>query len=134
MNEHQWERALETGHRNRGIIELAHHHCTRMQFRYSGGHGLAEAETGLPIDMREIYCEVGGHGSMASNLELIAGNYVREHCRDCPSRAPTGRMPNLLTVVWMPQMQSTSRSVGSTKRWRRRRRCRHGGGVPLGRR
>ncbi|MET9221726.1 hypothetical protein ABZX65_23565 [Streptomyces sp. NPDC003300] len=99
MNEHQWERALETGHRNRGIIELAHHHCTRMQFRYSGGHGLAEAESGLPIDMREIYCEVGGHGSMASNLELIAGDYVREHCRDCPSRAPTGRMPNLLTVV-----------------------------------
>ncbi|MFE9132148.1 hypothetical protein ACFYOF_43215 [Streptomyces sp. NPDC007148] len=87
------------GHRNREIIELAHHHCTRMQFRLSGGHGLAEAETGLPIDMREIYCDVGGLGGMASNLQLIAADYVREHCRACPSRAATGRMPNLLTVT-----------------------------------
>ncbi|MFJ2568461.1 hypothetical protein ACIO02_37050 [Streptomyces sp. NPDC087568] len=99
MNEHRWEQLLEMGHRNREIIELAHHHCTRMQFRLSGGHGMAEAGSGLPIDMREIYCEVGGHGSMASNLRFIAADYVRERCLECPSRAATGRMPNLLTVV-----------------------------------
>ncbi|WP_345981140.1 hypothetical protein [Streptomyces sp. DSS69] len=99
MEEYQWERTLEMGHRNREIIELARHHCTRLQFRFSGGHGEAEAATGLPIDMREVYCEVGGHGGMANNLELIAADYVREHCRGCPSRAATGRMPNLLTVA-----------------------------------
>ncbi|MFI1035223.1 hypothetical protein [Streptomyces sp. NPDC020951] len=99
MEDYQVERTLETGHRNREIVELARHHCTRLQFRPSGGRGAAEAATGLPTDMREIYCEVGGHGGMAHNLQFIATDYVREHCRACPSRAATGRMPNLLTVA-----------------------------------
>ncbi|MFJ7146687.1 hypothetical protein ACIQVT_00415 [Streptomyces sp. NPDC100445] len=99
MNDHRFEQLLELGRRNQDIIELARHHCSKLQFRASGGHGMAEAASGLPTDMREIYCDVGGLGPAAHNLQLIAGDYVREHCRECPSRAASGRMPNLLTVV-----------------------------------
>ena len=51
-----WEDALRMGRGNREIIELARRHCLDMQFVSSGGGAMAEAQTGLPIDPRQIQC------------------------------------------------------------------------------
>jgi len=86
------------GLRNQQLIRLAAHHCTRMEFRQSGGRGMAEEARGLPINMREVRCPVA-HGSMSSNLELIIPEFYREHCVGCHMRSPTGQVPNLATYV-----------------------------------
>lgn len=94
-----FDHALELGHRNRAVMDLARHHCRKLEFRANMGHGLAEEASGLPIDMREVFCEIGGRGSTSADLGWVAREYVAEHCRGCPERQPTGQFPNLLTEV-----------------------------------
>jgi len=94
----QFARAIERGKENAETIELAHHHCTHMSFEHFGGYGMAEAGTGLPIDMRQVSCPVA-IGSASGNLRRIATDFYREHCRLCVVRAPTGVMPNLASAV-----------------------------------
>jgi hypothetical protein len=48
--------ALVLGRRNAEIIELARRHCVHMEFRQSGGQGLLEEMSGLPINMRRVHC------------------------------------------------------------------------------
>jgi len=55
------------GVRNREWVELARRHCLNMEFVPSGGRGMAEEATGLPIDMRQVRCPVA-LGGMASDL------------------------------------------------------------------
>ena len=86
------------GLRNKETIELARQNCLDMKFVPSFGRGMAEAETGLPIDMRQIRCPVA-LGNMASNLPWIATDFYREHCVGCERRRPTGEVPNLATAV-----------------------------------
>ncbi len=96
--ERVWDDAVRMGLRNQETIELARRHCLNMQFVPSGGRGMAEAETGLPIDMRQIRCPVA-LGSMSSNLPWIAADFYRDHCVGCTQRRPTGEVPNLATAV-----------------------------------
>lgn len=93
-----WDEAVRMGIRNRQIIELARRHCLNMEFVPCGGRGLAEAETGLPIDMRQVRCPVA-LGGMSSNLPWIATEFYRGHCVECDLRRPTGKLPNLATEV-----------------------------------
>lgn len=86
------------GLRNREIIEFARRHCLNMEFVPSGGRGMAEASSGLPVDMRQVRCPVA-LGSMSSNLQGIATDFFREHCVGCDQRRPTGEVPNLATLV-----------------------------------
>lgn len=96
--ERLWNDAVQLGKKNQETVELARRHCLSMEFVPSGGRGLVEAQTGLPIDMRQIRCPVA-HGGMASNLWWIATEFFREHCVGCELRRPTGELPNLATMV-----------------------------------
>jgi hypothetical protein len=97
-SERIFEDAVATGRRNAVTIEMARRHCLNMRFVEFGGQGLAEAQTGLPINMRRVECPVA-HGGASSNLEWIATDFFRDHCVGCGSRRPTGEVPNLATVV-----------------------------------
>ena len=94
------EDAYELGRKNAQIIELARRHCVNMEFQESGGRGLAEEASGLPINMRRVHCAFGKPAnSMAMNLEWIAVDFYEENCEGCPHRRPTGQLPNLASVV-----------------------------------
>ena len=98
MTDAVWDDAVEMGLRNQVFVELAHHHCSRMEFVQAGGRGLAEQATGLPINMRQVRCPVA-HGGMAANLEFTVPSFYRENCVGCSLRAPTGNVPNLASFV-----------------------------------
>lgn len=90
--------ALSQGHANQETIQLAHHHCTQMRFVESGGRGMAEAATGLPVNMRRVECPYDQGGS-SGNLDWIATEFYEDHCVGCPHRQPTGQVPKLATLV-----------------------------------
>lgn len=93
-----WDDAVRMGARNQETVELARRHCLNMEFVPSGGRGMAEQATDLPIDMRQVRCPVA-LGSMSSNLDLIVDDFYREHCVGCSLRRPTGEVPNLATRI-----------------------------------
>jgi hypothetical protein len=90
--------ALAQGRRNAETVELARRHCLHMTFVEWGGQGMAEAVTGLPINMRRVECPQA-QGGASGNLDWIATDFVRENCEGCAHRQPTGEVPNLATVV-----------------------------------
>lgn len=99
VSDYAWESAVGVGIQNREVMTLAQHHCTRMEFVASGGQGIAEEATGLPINPREVQCPVA-HGRMtATNLEPIVLAFYRENCIGCEQRRPTGVVPNLASYV-----------------------------------
>ena len=99
VSDRLWDDSIAMGMRNQHLIDLATHHCTQMDFVQSGGRGMAEQATGLPINMRQIQCPVALDNSMASNLEFTVVAFYRQHCVGCGLRQPTGVVPNLATFV-----------------------------------
>ena len=93
-----WDDSIEMGMRNQRLIELAQHHCARMEFVQSGGQGMAEAATKLPINMRQIQCPVHTRQHGGEPGVHRPGVY-RKHCVGCEMRLPTGVVPNLATFV-----------------------------------
>lgn len=113
-----WNDAVQLGLQNREIVELARRHCLQMKFVLvpDGGRGMAEAATGLPIDMRQIQCPVAHGNGMASNLKWIAGEFYRNHCVGCDQRRPTGDVPNLATWVEDIDMAAAAARVDEEKK------------------
>jgi len=108
--ERVWNDAVRLGRENQETVELARRHCLRMEFVPSGGRGEAEAQTGLPIDMREVRCPVA-LGSMSANLGGIATDFYHEHCVGCGLRRPTGEVPNLATLVEEAAAEATASAM-----------------------
>jgi hypothetical protein len=94
----QMDEGVRLGMENLKIMVLARRHCLKMAFVESGGRGMLEEATGLPINMRQVRCPVA-LGSMGMNLHRIASDLVRENCNGCDKRQSTGEVPNLATVV-----------------------------------
>lgn len=90
--------ALSQGRANQETIQLARHHCAQMRFVECGGRGMAEAATGLPINMRRVECPYAQGGS-SGNLDWIASDFYEDQCVGCLHRQPTGQVPNLATRV-----------------------------------
>jgi hypothetical protein len=93
------QRAIEIGERNREIIELAQNWCAHLRFEITGGIGLVEMQTGLPIGGRSIRCpyaKAGGFEGM--DLQFVVLDYYDRNCHDCKDRRPV-RLPNLSKLV-----------------------------------
>jgi hypothetical protein len=93
------DRAYALGVKNREILTLLNRHCALARDEKTGGRGMAEAASGLPIDMRTIRCEYAKNpcGS-ANNLEWIVVDFYRANCVGCPHRQLRD-LPNLATYV-----------------------------------
>lgn len=97
-SEQVWDDAIRIGRENQQTLELARRHCLNMRFVESGGRGMAEEATGLPINTRQVRCPVA-FGAESMNLSGIAGMFYEDHCVGCSMRRPTGEVPNLATVM-----------------------------------
>lgn len=96
MDDDEWARMYALAEENARLIDLANAHCRNLRFEQDGGHGMFEAETSLPLNMRTIRCPVA-QGSSSSNLELIVFEFYNDHCVGCDQRDPTGQLPTLET-------------------------------------
>jgi hypothetical protein len=97
------ERSLESayalGARNKNILDLLYQHCAHARDEQTSGQGLAEAASGLPINMRTIRCQYAKNPvGMAMDMEWIALDFYRSNCVGCPDRQMRG-VPNLATYA-----------------------------------
>src|SRR5580704_696591 len=93
------QKAIRIGERNKEIIELAQNWCGHLDVRQSGGVGLVEIETGLPIGMRSFQCPYASAAGLAGmNLEVVALDFYDRNCVGCKERLPV-RLPNLSALV-----------------------------------
>lgn len=93
--------ALELGRANQQIVDLAAAHCAHFRFELApmGGRGMAEAMSGLPVDMRMIHCDHAPAPTTAgSELRSLAIEFYDANCRGCPHRQPRD-VPNLATYI-----------------------------------
>ena len=93
------QQAVQIGERNKVIIGLARNWCAHIEVQHSGGVGMVEMSTGLPIGMRSFKCAYARAAGMAGmNLEAIALDFYDRNCADCKQRLPV-RLPNLSQLV-----------------------------------
>lgn len=93
------EKAVKIGKRNKEVIELVQNWCAHAEIVHSGGIGLVEIQTGLPIGMRSFKCKYARAQGMAGmQLEGIAVDFHDRNCVDCKYRLPV-RLPNLSKLV-----------------------------------
>lgn len=93
--------AIQTGERNREIINLLEGWCSHISVQRSphGGIGLVEIETGLPIGMREISCpHAKKHGWAGMNMQALAFQFYDLNCKGCPKRDPV-RILNISSLI-----------------------------------
>ncbi len=91
--------AVKMGERNKKIIELARNWCAHLEVQQSGGVGLVEIETGLPIGMRSFRCPYANAAGFAGmDLQTIALDFYDRNCAGCDQRQPV-RLPNLSALV-----------------------------------
>jgi len=89
------ERAFEIGKDNEEVIQLAHNWCGHLKVVKSGGTGLIEVQTGLPIGMRHFECQhavAGGFAGMV--MRDIVLDFYDRNCVGCKYRVAV-RLPNL---------------------------------------
>lgn len=106
MDEAEFARHLDLGHENARIMELAANHCRHMRFVESGGRGMLEEVSGLPLNSRRVECPVAIGNMSGMRLEHVTFGFYAEHCVGCDMRDPTGRLPNLETEALARQQRA----------------------------
>lgn len=108
--------AFSMGNANLKIIELAQRYCLDMEFVPTGGVGMIEEQTGLPIGRRRIKCPVANGRGEAMNLEWVASEFYDENCTKCLQRRPTKLLPNLGTFFEEKKNVTVAQIVEKEKR------------------
>ena len=111
MDEAKFARDLELGHENARIMELAANHCRHMRFVESGGRGMLEQVSGLPLNARRVECPVAIGNMSGMRLDDVTFGFYAEHCVGCAMRNPTGRLPNLETEALTRQHQAEAKEA-----------------------
>ncbi|MGI9102555.1 MAG: hypothetical protein ACR2IF_08935 [Terriglobales bacterium] len=93
------QKALRIGEANAEVIKLAQNWCANLQVEKSGGTGLVEIETGLPIGMRSFKCaHASAAGFAGMDLRHIALDFYDRNCNGCQKRVPV-MLPNLSQLL-----------------------------------
>jgi len=93
-------RYIALGQRNAEVIELFQRFCGNVRVQVTGGTGMLEAATGLPIGQRAFRCAYAS-GGIASGmvLEDLAVEFYEEHCRGCGDRARSGLLGDTIATL-----------------------------------
>ena len=116
MNDDEYVSYIALGQRNARVIDLAANHCQSMRFIQSGGQGMLEETTGLPLNSRRVECEFAIGDTSGMQLEHIAFGFYADHCIGCAERAPTGRLPNLETEYQERQAEAEAQEAKAAQR------------------
>lgn len=116
MNEDEYASYIALGQKNARIIDLATNHCQSMRFIQSGGQGMLEETTGLPLNSRRIECEVAIGDTSGMQLEHIAFDFYTDHCIGCTQRNPNGRLPNLETEYQESRAEAEAQEAEAAQR------------------
>lgn len=93
------KKAIQIGESNAEIIKLAKNWCAHLEVEKSGGTGLVEDQTGLPIGMRSFKCvHASAAGWAGMDLAHIVLDFYDRNCADCKKRVPV-RFPNISELV-----------------------------------
>lgn len=93
------KKAVQIGESNAEIIKLAKNWCAHLEVEKSGGTGLVEIETGLPIGMRSFKCvHASAAGWAGMDLGSIVLDFYDRNCADCKKRVPV-MLPNISELV-----------------------------------
>jgi hypothetical protein len=106
LDEAELARHFDLGHDNARIMELAANHCRHMRFVESGGRGMLEEVSGLPLNSRRVECPVAIGNISGMWLDHVTFGFYAEHCVGCDMRGPTGRLPNLESEALARQQQA----------------------------
>ncbi|HGU9769216.1 TPA: hypothetical protein ACNFOQ_000736 [Morganella morganii] len=117
----RFEEAIEAGQRNLRAVKLLSNWCSHSEFIRSGGRGMIEAETGLPIGHMGVQCKFVKQNSMLSwLLEDSVYSFYKENCKDCNRRVPVG-FPNILEFVGPIEKADEERSLARKEGERQRK-------------
>lgn len=118
LDEAEFARYYELGHENARIMELAANHCRQMRFVESGGRGMLEEVSGLPLNSRRVECPVAIGNMSGMQLDYVTFEFYAEHCVGCDMRDPTGRLPNLETEALSRQQQAEAQEAERAEKLR----------------
>lgn len=91
--------AIEAGKRNLEATRLLKNWCFHAEFARSGGRGMIEAATGLPIGHMGVQCKFSKNNSMFCwLLEDAIYDFYQNNCKGCKDRVPIG-FPNIVSFV-----------------------------------
>lgn len=91
--------AIESGERNREVMQLIGNWCRHARVEKRGGVGLIEAQTGLPIGHHTMACDhAAARGIGTWDLADAAIDFYDRNCVGCTLRTPVG-LPNITKLV-----------------------------------
>lgn len=97
--EERYKDAVEAGQRNLRAAKLVSNWCFHAEINRSGGRGLIEAETGLPIGHMGLQCKHSKKNSMHTwLLEDAAYDFYLNNCKNCTERTAVG-IPNIMEFI-----------------------------------
>jgi len=97
--EERYKDAVEAGQRNLRATNQLKNWCYHAEFVRSGGRGLIEAETGLPIGHMGVQCKFSKKNTMHSwLLEDAAYDFYLNNCKGCSERVAVG-IPNIMDFI-----------------------------------
>ena len=93
-------RYIALGQRNAEVIDLFERFCGNIRVEVSGGTGMLEVATGLPIGHRAFRCaHASGNVVSGMMLEDLAVDFYEEHCRTCAFRVRSGLLGDTIATV-----------------------------------
>ena len=94
-----YKNAVEAGQRNLRAKTLLSNWCFHAELARSGGIGMIEEATGLPIGHMGVQCKHSKNGSMQCwLLEDGVYEFYKSNCQSCEERIPVG-FPNIMDFV-----------------------------------
>jgi len=93
------DQTIRSGEWNQKVSELIHNWCSHARVVKSGGVGLIEQQTGLPIGHHSMDCDYATAGGFAGwDLGEAALDFHDRNCVACTNRNPL-RLPNLTQLL-----------------------------------
>lgn len=93
------EEAVAAGEKNKRTATFVHNWCAHVKIKRSGGVGMVEMQTGLPIGHHSLECPHAVAGRMATwDLADAAIDFHDRNCVNCKHRKPVG-LPNISQLV-----------------------------------
>ena len=109
-------RYIALGQRNAEVIEFFQRFCGNIRIEVSGGIGMLEAATGLPIGHRAFRCaHASGNIVSGMMLEDLAVDFYEQHCRGCAFRVRSGLLGDTIATLADARRADQEARVGREK-------------------